>query len=153
MKPSIKKIGTIQEEVELCRTAFTTYPSTWAWCCHHEIHCEPLTEPFENRIQYILLEKWENEQAIRFRNFRPCKDVAATTTARDAYAAAVKTASDAYDAAVKPARDAYDAAVKPARDAYDAAVKPDSELLRVLHNKEWPDNTWNGNTIFRKESK
>ena len=158
------KIGTIEQELKKCHAAFAAHPNaTWAWCCHHEIHYEPLTEPAENRIAFILSSKSKSEQAVRLLNFRPCKDVAAVKTARDAYVAAVKTAKDAYVAAVKPASDAYNAAVKPARDAQDSAVETardaqDSAVetarhaLRKLHKSEWPDNTWNGKSIF-KESK
>jgi hypothetical protein len=118
------KIGTIEQELKKCRAAFAAHPkATWAWCCHHEIHCEALTEPAENRIAFILSSKDKSEQAVRLLNFRPCKDAYAVKPARDAYAVAVKTAGDAYDVAIKPARDAYDVAVKPARDAYDVAVK------------------------------
>ena len=112
----MKKIGTIAEELEACRAAFEASPkATWAWCCHHQIHAEPLTEPAENRIAFILSSKSLSEQAQRLYNFRPVKD---------------------------------DAAVKPASDAYNAAVKPASAHLRRLHKKEWPNNTWNGRSIF-----
>jgi hypothetical protein len=155
-----EQIGTIEQELKKCREAFAKFPdATWAWCLHHEKHCEPLTEPAENRITFILKNKSQSEQALRFRNFRPCKSAAAVKTARDAYddavktagdayAPFVKTADDAYAAAVKTANDAYDAAVKPARDAYAAAVKTASKAIRKLHNSEWPNNTWNGKSIF-----
>ena len=120
------KIGTIKQEEKMCRAAFAKWPSaTWAWCCHHEIHCEPLTESSIKRIEFIVGSKSKSEQAIRLRNFRPCKNADA----------------------VKTARDAYEAAAKPARDAYAAAVKTASEPLRKMHDAEW-GNTWNGKSIF-----
>ena len=180
----MNKLGTIQHEEKACRAAFAAWPqATWAWCCHHVKHCEPLVEPAVNRIRFILSSKIESEQACRLRNFRPCKDAAAVKPAGDAYAAAVKpacaafaaavkTACDAHDAvvktacdavvktacaavvkpayaaALKTAADAYAAALKTAADAYAAALKTADEPLRKLHNAEWPNNTWNGQSIF-----
>jgi protein gp37 len=87
------KIGTIEQELKKCRAAFAAHPkATWAWCCHHEIHCEALTEPAENRIAFILSSKSKSEQAVRLLNFRPCKDAYAVKTSSDAYDVAVKTA-------------------------------------------------------------
>ena len=121
------KIGTIEQEEKLCRDAWAKYPNaTWAWCCHHGLHCEPLTEPAENRIAYIKSNKSKSEQARRFRNFRPVLD----------------------NLAVKPAREAYDIAVKTARKAYDIAVQTANKPLQKLHTMEWPDNTWNGTSVF-----
>jgi hypothetical protein len=131
---------TIEQELKKCRAAFAAHPSaTWAWCCHHGIHYEALTEPAENRIAFILSSKSKSEQAVRLLNFRPCKD-----------AYAVKTARDAYDVAVKTAGDAYDVAVKTASDAYDVAVKTADKTLQNLHRAEWPNNTWTGTSIFSK---
>jgi hypothetical protein len=156
----MKKIGTIKQEEKACRKAFADYPNaTMAWCCHHDVWLEPLSEPAKNRINFILNYKNKSEQALRLRNFRPVKNAAAVKPARDAYAAACKpagdayaaacnTARDAYDAAVKAASDAYDAACKPARDAYDAACKTASAPLRKRHRAEWPNNSWNGKSIF-----
>jgi preprotein translocase subunit Sss1 len=108
-----------------CRAAFLKHPNaTHAWCCHHEVLFEKLTEPATNRIAFILSSKSPSEQVARLNNFRPVLDMLKFKPARDAYDAAVKPARDAYAATVKPASDAYDAAVKPARDAYAAAVKP-----------------------------
>jgi len=55
-----------------CRAAWKAAPqATWAWCPHPAVRVEPLTEPFENRIEYILVEKPENERVARLNNFRP----------------------------------------------------------------------------------
>ena len=67
-------IGTIEEELAACRKAFQENPEAkYAWCCHHSVLLEPLTEPYENRIKYILSYKEAEQQAIRFRNFRPVR--------------------------------------------------------------------------------
>ena len=69
-----KPILSIEEELAACRKAFQENPKAkYAWCCHHSILLELLTEPCENRIQYILENKEKKEQAIRFRNFRPLR--------------------------------------------------------------------------------
>ena len=69
-----KPIQSIEEELAACRKAFQEAPEAkYAWCCHHSILLEPLTEPCENRIQYILENKEKAEQAVRFRNFRPLR--------------------------------------------------------------------------------
>jgi hypothetical protein len=196
-QPKIKtmKIKSIEEELADCRAAFAQHPNAnLVWMCHHEVLIEPLIEPFENRINYILINKPENERAVRLRNFRPVKNEAAVKLALEAYKAAVKPALEAYNTAVKPAREAYYAAVTPVQEAYDAAVKPDLEaylaatkpdleaylaatkpaleayntavkpaeevywaavktvrqpLIKLL-NQEYPDNTWNGKSIFNK---
>ena len=55
----------------------TTYPpvGTGMWHLHHEILCEPLTEPLENRLRYIREVKSRNETpeqvALRLRLIRP----------------------------------------------------------------------------------
>lgn len=74
MKTKSRKIGTIAEELAACRKAWAANPNaTTAWCCHHLILIEPLTELAENRIAYILSDKAEHEQAVRLRNFRPVR--------------------------------------------------------------------------------
>ena len=51
MKTELKSIA---EELKDCQDAFAKYPDAkYAWCCHHEILFEKLTEPFQNRIEYI----------------------------------------------------------------------------------------------------
>ena len=55
-----------------CRAAWAAAPEAqFAWCCHHKVELEALTEPAENRIAYILSDKPENEQVRRLDNFRP----------------------------------------------------------------------------------
>ena len=56
-------------------------PATWpegtgqigdiAWCCHHAIIIERLTEPAQNRINYIKTGKRERERPVRLAAFMP----------------------------------------------------------------------------------
>jgi hypothetical protein len=43
----------------------------WWLCVHHEIHCEPLTEPVEDRVQYIRTNKPKHEIETRLRELAP----------------------------------------------------------------------------------
>ena len=62
----------IQREAELCRKAFVgVQVGALVSHCHHEQWLEWLTEPAENRIQFILANKALGEQAERLRRFRP----------------------------------------------------------------------------------
>ena len=125
------KILSIQEELAACRKAWSDNPTaTWAWCCHHETHIEPLTEPAEHRIAYILSNKPENERAIRLRNFRPVR-VKLPDALVEAREACVK-AREPYDKA-------WEACVK-ARATYESELK-------ALHDSDW-ENTWDGRSIF-----
>ena len=66
------KLKSIDEEAADCRAAWAANPEVKvAHCLHHGIHLEPLTEPIENRIAYILAQKPEEEQALRLRCLRP----------------------------------------------------------------------------------
>jgi hypothetical protein len=50
------------------------YPvGTWFWAVHHQVICEPLTEPLINRIRYILTDKDATERPTRLRALRPMK--------------------------------------------------------------------------------
>lgn len=135
------EFGTIEQEAAACREAWRgSKVGDLAWHCHHEKLWEPLSEPAENRIAYILSAKPEKEQALRLRLFRPVKSAAVATELK-AYDAAVVPEQKAYDAAVASARKAYDAAVATAWKAYDAAVAPE-------HAEECHGCPWNGRTIF-----
>ena len=43
------------------------------WHLHHDILCEPLTEPIENRIKYIKDYKPKSEIALRLGLLKPVK--------------------------------------------------------------------------------
>jgi len=69
-------LKTIEEEAADCRAAFALAGSKvgdMVNFCHHEVPIEALMEPAENRIKYILENKYEYEQPLRLRMFRPCK--------------------------------------------------------------------------------
>jgi hypothetical protein len=66
----------------------------WYWHIHHEIIGEPLTEPLQNRLDYIAKYKPEPERELRLRLIAPVtapepeevvKAWAAYVTARAAY--------------------------------------------------------------------
>jgi hypothetical protein len=112
---NMKPIGTIKKELAACKAAWKSCPdSKIAWCCHHEVRMEPLTEPWSNRVDYILDNKPVNERTIRLRNFRPVR-VELPAELNKAYAEWDKARAE-------------------------------------LHNKDWPNNTWNKttNSIFGK---
>ena len=120
----------IPEEAALCRAAFVgVRVGAMVRHCHHEQLAEPLTQPPEKRIAYILSYKPIEEQALRLHLFRPI------------HTAAVKAAQATYHAAIKAAEATYNAAVEAARATRAAAVIP-------AHQAECPDCPWNGRTIF-----
>src|ERR1035438_4867484 len=100
-------LKSIEEEKQDCIQAFTDFPSNYAWCCHHMEHWEELIFGFLDRINYILSDKPDDEQALRFRNFRPVKDVEKLKSLREAYYAQVNPLLKAYVAQVKLLREAY----------------------------------------------
>jgi len=71
-------LGTIEEELALCREAFKGVSiGALCWCCHHDKLAEELYESPENRIRDILDTKPLNEQALRLHEFRPVESQAA----------------------------------------------------------------------------
>lgn len=65
-------LGTVEEEAALCRAAFArSKVGDLVLHCHHRLLVEPLMEPAESRINYIINDKNYSEQAIRLRLFRP----------------------------------------------------------------------------------
>ena len=113
-------LGTIEEEAAACRAAWAECPgATHGAHIHHEVACEELTEPIENRIAYILAEKPDRERAIRLRLMRPT-----TRDDANAYGEAVATAQKAYYEAKAPALKAYDETTATAWKAYDEVVAP-----------------------------
>jgi exonuclease VII small subunit len=67
------KYKSIEQETELCRKACKKSKIGDVMCfIHHEESIEILTELIENRIDYILRNKPEDEQAIRLHWLRPC---------------------------------------------------------------------------------
>ena len=91
----------------------------WWWCVHHEIHCEPLTEPVENRVKYVRENKASHEIATRLRELAPV---------------------------LHPER--LPALLVEARRACDEALRAYEPELMALHREEYPDTQWNGRSIF-----
>ena len=132
-----KPILSIEEELAACRKAFQENPKAkYAWCCHHSILLEPLTEPYENRIQYILENKEKKEQAVRFRNFRPVRIQLPEKL--------TKASAEWAKASAK-----FDKANAEYRKAYAKFDKASAELneSNAMFSSDW-DNTWNGQDIF-----
>ena len=165
----------IPEEAALCRAAFAGVPvGAMAWHCHHEQLAEPLTQPAEARIAYILSDKPIEEQALRLHLFRPIHDAAveaawvtydaATKAARATHNAAIdaawvtrnaaiKAAQVTYNAALEAAHQAaYNAALEAAQVTYNAALEAAqaayNAALEAAHQAECPDCPWDGRTIF-----
>ena len=112
----------IIESLKLWYAAWATHPNaTEAWCCHHKILWEKLTEPAEVRLQYILDNKPEHELVVRLNNFRPVTDSAKLYALKSDYRAK---------------RDSLDA---------DHRAKLDS-----LYRTDVPLGTWNGSSIFQE---
>jgi hypothetical protein len=161
------KLGTIKQELALCRAAFKdSKVGDYAWCVHHEILFESLTEPAEERIKHILSHKPREEQARRLHEFRlvkvklpselaaACAKWAAACAKWAAARAKCNAASDKWDAASDKwdaASDKWDAARAKwdaASAKYDAARAKWAAALEILHKAECPDSTWNGTTIL-----
>ena len=168
------KLKSVEEELADCQKAWTDNPkATFAWCCHHANLIEPLTEPAEVRIQFILSDKSKNEQAVRLRNFRPvrielpaeynkvyaeynkaCAEFnKATAEFNKVYAEYDRTYAEfnkVYAEYVK-AHAKYDKACAEYDRTYAELNKAHAEWneeLTVLHNRDWPDNSWNGKDIY-----
>ena len=136
-----------------CRQAWEAHPdATLAWCLHHELRLEPLIEPYQARIAYILKYKPEEEQTTRLNNFRPVvsKLPAKIIKLGEAYVEAWEARDKAWVAYDKTG-DAYIEAGKAhdkAWDAYMEAILANTTKLQALHTKDVPHHTWNGKSIF-----
>src|SRR3989304_2022666 len=136
----------IKQAAKECWQAWEAHPdATWAWCLHHELRLEPLIEPYQARIAYILEHKPTHEQVTRLNNFRPVlsklpariiKALEACDKAREAYKKAREVRYKAREAFYK------------ALDAYREAILANTTKLQALHTKDVPHHTWNGNSIF-----
>ena len=135
---------TLNQAEKDCRAAWALRPdATHGWCIHHGREWEKLTEPIENRIDYILSYKAKTEQITRLDNMRPVSEASKTV---------VLSARKAYDEAVAPAWKAYNEATASARKAYNEATasagKAYSEAIAPAHKTDVPNHTWNGKDIF-----
>jgi FAD/FMN-containing dehydrogenase len=128
-------------------------PPVFVWHLHHEVLCEPLTEPIANRIAYIVSHKPQAEVETRLRLISPVvrgKVPAAYVKAR----AALDKVRAAYDKAwaardkAWAALDKAGAALDKARAAYVKARAAAQPALEALHRTEHPDCPWDGRSIF-----
>ena len=117
----------IEKSAENCRKAFAKYPDAkWAWCCHHKVFYEELTEPAESRIANILTDKPESERVVRLNNFRPVRD----------------------EKTFKPLSDKFNADYKTLRDKFNADCKQLRKPILKVYKMDVPLGTWNGKSIF-----
>ena len=122
----------------------------WYWHIHHAVLTEPLTEPLQNRLDYIRKHKPQSERETRLRLIAPVtvELPAALVKARAAY----DTAGAAYDTALAAYDKAWVAYVT-ARAAYDKAWADAAPELERLHALDCPAALagrcpWDGTTIF-----
>jgi hypothetical protein len=147
---------TIDDAVKDWHLAWDSSPATWAWCCHHKVLLEPLSEPAINRLNYILKEKSQDEQIIRIDNFRPLVSVLpeALVKARKEADKARKEADKAwweYDTAwweYEKAWREYDKA----RQEYGNVLQTHAVEIDRLHLIDVPNHTWNGKSIFKERT-
>ena len=109
-----------------------TTPSTggegdiYYWHVHHEVLCEALTEPIQNRIDYIKSDKPASEVETRLRCMTPVLHPGELPAKwREAYAKLEEAGAKWREAGAK--------------------CLPQ---LEALHKKEHPDCPWDGKTIF-----
>ena len=136
----------------------------FAWHVHHNVLIELLTEPIENRIEYIKKFKPKNEVKLRLKLLKvvkgelPKEFVEAWQEYNEARQKDVE-AWQKYDEAWQKyyeARQKYDKTWQKYYKVWQKYVevykKYESQIL-ALHEKECPNCPWNGKTIFSKEVK
>jgi len=154
----------IDRAAEKCRRIARKHPdATWWWCPYHGDHVLKMTlgEVLE-RIETILRTKPRGELVCRLNILRPVlhprrlprelvKALAVCDEARDARS---KAWAAFYDRETVKTNAAYVKAVNAhfkADVVYRTIAAACEPRLAALHNEEWPDNTWNGSTIFGKK--
>ena len=136
----MKPIKSIEEELADCRKAFAEHPDAkLVWCCHHTVLVEKLTEPFENRISYILLVKPEEERAARFRNFRPVKDEVTIAKALEDHKTAIAKALKDCNIAIAKAEEDYKTAIAKALAGCNIAIAKAEEDYKTAVAKGMED--------------
>ena len=122
----------------------------FAWHVHHHVLIEPLTEPIENRISYIKKFKPKNEIKLRLKLLKvvrgelPKEFVEAWQEYNEARQKDDEALQKYYEARQKH-NEAWHEYIK-------VCKKYESQIL-ALHEKECPNCSWNGKTIFSKEVK
>ncbi len=150
------------------------------WCVHHREHLESLTQSVSGRVSFIRDHKPPSEIETRLRNLAPVLHPenlpARFLKAHLAFRKADQAESKAYDALEKAqdlldrtpchwkSREKREKAVKLLsqldKKTYHARCKTQDSCERILwsqekalakqHNQEYPDNTWNGKSIFEE---
>ena len=155
----MKPLGTIEEELVGCNGAWEAHPGVKeAYGFHHGVVAELLPELWERRVAFIMSHKDASERAARLRNFRPVitplpEEYLAARAKRDADCSALNAACAAWAAwdADRAAWDAARAKWNADRAKWNAACAAWKPVIEAAFNKDWPDNTWNGEDIFGKE--
>jgi choline dehydrogenase-like flavoprotein len=131
----------VQAALDRCLAARAANPdATVFWFLHHEVPLEKLTEPFENRLNYILEHKPEHELVARLNNLRPAsREVAALDTE-------YRTRREALDTEYRTRWEALDTEYRTRRDALYTEYRTRRE---ALYRAEVPLGTWDGISIFR----
>jgi len=141
------KLGTIKKELENCKAAWKSVSNAkWAWCCHHDMLMEPLCVSWEVRVEYILKNKEKSERAVRFRNFRPVR-VAIPTKLEKCGIEYTNAWNKYYHDNSQLNTVKATAAIAKYNKVVDT-LSADNWIK--LHDKDWPDNTWSGESIFGK---
>jgi hypothetical protein len=127
-------------------TAPTGQPGEIWWHVHHEVLCERLTKPVENRRRFIIEEKLEAQRELRLRLLRPVRGAVPPVLVQ------AMADLDRAGATCEQARAAYHqeawAAYVQACVAYNQAWAACAAKMDALHRAECPDCPWDGRTIF-----
>ena len=126
------------------------------WHIHHDTLCEPLTQPFETRVSYILSQKLAIEVPTRLRLMKP---VRGKLPEWEKARAELLKAGAAWEKAYvewDKAGAKLDKAGAEFNKAHAEWGKARAEMLKALrhpsvlalHAKECPDCPWDGKTIF-----
>jgi len=147
----------IEKAVAACRKAFPNprnkaWIGKWAWCCHHSVRLEVLSDPPENRIIYILRHKKIGELVTRLNNFRPVSEMPERLSRLGAAKAkALKACNKFIDShRFIPTKTAL--TYSRAYNLYHKAMKTYSISIAIgqAHSKDVPKHTWNGKNIFQQ---
>lgn len=136
--------------LQLWHEAWDDSPATHAWCCHHEILLEKLTEPASVRLAYIRGYKPQHEIITRINNFRPASSK--VVALYDEYESNQLDLVKEYQLNLRNIfhNHTSNAAVlihKYLSDRNDLGNEYRSKL-EVLYHIEVPLGTWTGNSIF-----
>ena len=122
------------------------------WHIHHDVLVEPLTEPIENRIDFIKQDKPKAEIVLRLKLLKPVKgklpiEVVKAWEAHNKAEEAYHKVREAYHKAEEAYDKAWEAYDK-AWEAYNEVLIKNKKYIEELHNKECPDCPWDGKSIF-----